>query len=83
ADGTLAMVPLTGRGAEPAALVVHASGLLESLMGLFEAVWREAMPLRLGEGGCGVREDGVGPDPTDLEILSLLLAGLTDASVAK
>ncbi|ONI53448.1 MULTISPECIES: LuxR family transcriptional regulator [Streptomyces] len=83
ADGTTAMVPLTGRGAEPAALVVHASGLLESLMGLFEAVWREAMPLRLGEGGGGVREDGVGPDPTDLEILSLLLAGLTDASVAK
>ncbi|GGU64470.1 sugar-specific transcriptional regulator TrmB [Streptomyces cavourensis] len=83
ADGTTAMVPLTGRGAEPAALVVHASGLLESLMGLFEAVWREALPLRLGEGGSAVREEGVGPDATDLEILSLLLAGLTDASVAK
>lgn len=82
ADGALAMVPLTGRGAEPAALVVHASGLLESLMGLFEAVWREAMPLRLGESGLP-REDTTGPDPTDLEVLSLLLAGLTDASVAK
>ncbi|MFG3404855.1 helix-turn-helix domain-containing protein [Streptomyces sp. NPDC048142] len=82
ADGSLAMVPLTGRGEEPAALVVHASGLLESLTGLFEAVWREAMPLRLGEGG-GVRENRGGPDPMDLEILSLLLAGLTDASVAK
>ncbi|MEU6500425.1 helix-turn-helix domain-containing protein [Streptomyces californicus] len=82
ADGSLAMVPLTGRDAEPAALVVHASGLLESLMGLFESVWRDAMPLRLGGGG-GVREERVGPDPADLEILSLLLAGLTDASVAK
>ncbi|MFD9542953.1 helix-turn-helix domain-containing protein [Streptomyces sp. NPDC060022] len=82
ADASLAMVPLTGRGAEPAALVVHASGLLESLMGLFEAVWRDAMPLRLGESGVR-EEDGPGPDPTDLEILSLLLAGLTDASVAK
>ncbi|MFI9492341.1 helix-turn-helix domain-containing protein [Streptomyces halstedii] len=82
ADASLAMVPLTGRTVEPAALVVHASGLLESLMGLFEAVWRDAMPLRLGEGG--VREEsGPGPDATDLEILSLLLAGLTDASVAK
>ncbi|MFD9502137.1 helix-turn-helix domain-containing protein [Streptomyces sp. NPDC060035] len=81
ADASLAMVPLTGRGAEPAALVVHASGLLESLMGLFEAVWRDAMPLRLGESG--VHEVGSGPDPTDLEILSLLLSGLTDASVAK
>ncbi|MFE7708770.1 helix-turn-helix domain-containing protein [Streptomyces sp. NPDC057486] len=82
ADASLAMVPMTGRGAEPAALVVHASGLLESLMGLFEAVWRDAMPLRLGESGWA-HEDPVGPDPTDLEILSLLLAGLTDASVAK
>ncbi|MGP9017825.1 helix-turn-helix domain-containing protein [Streptomyces sp. BR1] len=83
ADRTLAMVPLTGHGAEPAALVVHASGLLESLMGLFEAVWRDALPLRLAGGGAVVREESVGPDPTDLEILSLLLAGMTDASVAK
>ncbi|MER5741719.1 helix-turn-helix domain-containing protein [Streptomyces sp. NPDC059913] len=82
ADRTLAMVPLTGRGAEPAALVVHSSGLLESLMGLFEAVWREAMPLRMSESGIPAEED-TGPDATDLEILSLLLAGLTDASVAK
>ncbi|SCF69567.1 helix-turn-helix domain-containing protein [Streptomyces sp. Ncost-T10-10d] len=82
ADTALAMVPLTGRGAEPAALVVHASGLLESLMGLFEAVWRDAMPLRLGENG-RMEEESTGPDTADLEILSLLLAGLTDASVAK
>ncbi|MEV0036733.1 helix-turn-helix domain-containing protein [Streptomyces sp. NPDC050804] len=83
ADRTLAMVPLTGPGAEPAVLVVHASGLLESLVGLFESVWREALPLRLGRDGA-VTEGGVpGPDSTDLEILSLLLAGMTDASVAK
>ncbi|TGA89565.1 LuxR family transcriptional regulator [Streptomyces sp. MZ04] len=84
ADGSLAMVPLTSRTAEPAALVVHASGLLESLTGLFEAVWRDALPLRLGESGHAVTEDAPeGPDGADLEILSLLLAGLTDASVAK
>ncbi|MFE3765776.1 helix-turn-helix domain-containing protein [Streptomyces sp. NPDC059104] len=82
ADGTLAMVPLTVRGAEPAALVVHASGLLESLRGLFEAVWRESRPLRLGTTGYAEEGDG-GPDTIDLEILSLLLAGMTDASVAK
>ncbi len=81
ADGSLALVPLTGPGAEPAALVVHASGLLESLTGLFEAVWREALPLRLGDDGAEVSE-GI-PDTTDLEILTLLLAGMTDASVAK
>ncbi|MFI7012540.1 helix-turn-helix transcriptional regulator [Streptomyces sp. NPDC050145] len=83
ADGTLALVPLTSQTSEPAALVVHASGLLESLSGLFEAVWRQALPLRLGASG-HVTEEGVdGPDGADLEILSLLLAGLTDASVAK
>jgi sugar-specific transcriptional regulator TrmB len=82
ADGSLALVPLTHPTAEPAALVVHASGLLELLSGLFEAVWRDALPLRLGASG--VREEGPdGPDGTDLEVLSLLLAGLTDASVAK
>ncbi|MFF8653812.1 helix-turn-helix domain-containing protein [Streptomyces huasconensis] len=84
ADGSLAMVPLTSRTAEPTALVVHASGLLASLTGLFEAVWREAVPLRLGADGGTVREEAPeGPDGTDLEILSLLLAGLTDASAAK
>ncbi|MFD0145513.1 MULTISPECIES: helix-turn-helix domain-containing protein [unclassified Streptomyces] len=83
ADRALAMVPLTGRGAEPAALVVHASGLLESLMGLFEAVWRDALPLRLGAGAQITEAEVQGPDVTDLEILSLLLAGMTDASVAK
>ncbi|MFE1288324.1 helix-turn-helix domain-containing protein [Streptomyces sp. NPDC058751] len=82
ADRALAMVPLTSRTAEPAALVVHASGLLELLSGLFESVWRDALPLRLGGGGVP-EQDPDGPDTTDLEILSLLLAGLTDASVAK
>ncbi|MBZ6171852.1 helix-turn-helix transcriptional regulator [Streptomyces olivaceus] len=82
ADRSLALVPLTSHSSEPAALVVHAGGLLELLSGLFESVWRDALPLRLGASGVtghGAQE----PDGTDLEILSLLLAGLTDASVAK
>ncbi|WNI19843.1 helix-turn-helix domain-containing protein [Actinacidiphila sp. ITFR-21] len=83
ADRSTALVPLTRRLAEPAALVVHASGLLESLMGLFEQVWRQAMPLRLEGVGRLVEEAPGQPDGTDLQILSLLLAGLTDASVAK
>ncbi|WP_250402575.1 helix-turn-helix transcriptional regulator [Streptomyces cellostaticus] len=82
ADRSLAMVPLTTRTVEPAALVVHASGLLELLAGLFDSVWREALPLRLTASGVAEQQPD-GPDPTDLEVLSLLLAGLTDASVAK
>jgi sugar-specific transcriptional regulator TrmB len=83
ADRSLAMVPLTGPAAEPAALVVHASGLLESLRGLFESVWREAVPLALNGAGVAGPGSSPGPDATDLRILSLLLAGMTDASAAK
>ncbi|MEV8549158.1 helix-turn-helix domain-containing protein [Streptomyces glaucescens] len=82
ADRSLALVPLTRPTAEPAALVVHASGLLELLSGLFESVWGQALPLRLGGSGVTEQEPD-GPDGTDLEIVSLLLAGMTDASVAK
>lgn len=82
ADRALALVPLTTHTAEPAALVVHESGLLELLSGLFESVWRDALPLRIGASGVTEQEPD-GPDATDLEVLSLLLAGLTDASVAK
>ncbi|MFI6348376.1 helix-turn-helix domain-containing protein [Streptomyces sp. NPDC050560] len=83
ADGALAMVPLGAPGGGPAALVVHAGGLLATLTALFEAVWRQALPLRLGAGGEPGALRPAGPDGTDLAILSLLLAGLTDASVAK
>ncbi|MER6463956.1 helix-turn-helix transcriptional regulator [Streptomyces sp. NPDC001228] len=82
ADRALAMVPLTSQTSEPAAVVVHASGLLELLSELFESVWRTALPLRLGAFGA-IEEAPDAPDATDLEVLSLLLAGLTDASVAK
>ncbi|MCT9079559.1 helix-turn-helix transcriptional regulator [Streptomyces fulvoviolaceus] len=82
ADRSLALVPLTSHTAEPAALVVHASGLLELLQGLFESVWEQALPLRLGASGVGEQEPDA-PDGADLEVLSLLLAGMTDASVAK
>ncbi|MFJ4481043.1 helix-turn-helix domain-containing protein [Streptomyces longwoodensis] len=83
ADRASALVPLTGRSAEPGALVVHAGGLLELLAALFESVWREGMPLRLGGDGRVAEQAPDGPDAVDLEVLSLLLAGLTDASVAK
>lgn len=83
ADRSLAMVPMARDAGGPAALVVHGSGLLDSLMALFESVWREALPIRLDTGGAPYEESPDAPDAVDLQILSLLLAGLTDASVAK
>ncbi len=78
ADRTVAMLPLASGIADAAALVVHPGTLLDSLVDLFEDVWHEGRPLRPG----GTRPGHV-PDPVDLEVLALLLAGLTDASVAK
>jgi sugar-specific transcriptional regulator TrmB len=87
ADRQTALIPLhdwSGKAAqaEPAALVVYADGLVEALVALFELVWAAALPVRVGEAGAESPE-GDRPDETDLRILSLLLLGLTDASVAK
>ncbi|ARZ67133.1 regulatory protein [Streptomyces albireticuli] len=79
-DRAIALVPLTprsGEAAEPTALLVHPGVLLASLVDLFEDVWHEARPLRVRA------TEAEGPDALDLEVLSLLLAGLTDTSVAK
>ncbi|MBM7832184.1 sugar-specific transcriptional regulator TrmB/DNA-binding CsgD family transcriptional regulator [Agromyces cerinus] len=84
ADRSLAMVPLNGNHSEPAALVIHASGLVDSLAGLFESVWRDATPLVLGGPGSDEAVEGEsGLDVLDLQVLSLLLGGFTDASIAK
>ena len=47
ADSRTAMVPLDSEGGEPSALVVHAGGLVQSLVALFDSVWRDAWPLVL------------------------------------
>ena len=97
ADRSLAMMPLRPMAApgEPSALVVRAGGPVEALVGLFESVWEQSLPLRLAvpdpSGALGVPEggptvvvdEGEQPDGTDLQILSMLLVGMTDASVAK
>lgn len=82
ADRQLGMVPMDTVGQAPAALLVHRSGLLDALLALFDAVWAKARPLRI-EGGHPVETD---PSPAlaelDRQILTLLLAGLTDASIS-
>ena len=77
ADRTLALLPLDWTAQTPdAAMLVHPCGLLDALAALFENIWALATPLVLA-----------GPDrvaaPADVtaedhELLSLLVAGLTD-----
>jgi sugar-specific transcriptional regulator TrmB len=82
ADRDLALLPLAPDGAGMSALLVHASGLLEALVALFEAVWERSYPLWTISGG-DVEERPTGEvDDLDRHILALLLAGLTDQAVA-
>ncbi|WP_125772888.1 helix-turn-helix domain-containing protein [Antribacter gilvus] len=60
------------------ALLIHQGALLDALIALFDAAWRDATPFVV---------PGAGPadldlDDQDLRILGLLLAGMTDQSVA-
>jgi sugar-specific transcriptional regulator TrmB/DNA-binding CsgD family transcriptional regulator len=86
ADADLALVPLeVAPTGEPGAVLLQRSGLVAALDALFENMWRQAYPLELAtlEGGVEV-EGGDLDTPTSLDrqILSLLLAGLSDQAVA-
>ena len=85
ADRSVAMLPLTPMGApgEPAAMVIRAGGVLEAMVGLFESVWAQGLPIRLTDSGPVLEGQGRQPDSVDLQILSLLLVGMTDVSIAK
>ncbi|MFJ2956112.1 helix-turn-helix domain-containing protein [Streptomyces sp. NPDC087270] len=83
-DRERAMVPLemTDSGGVPSAVVVHRSGLLTALVHLFEKEWAQARPVFTGTG---TLEDTAGdPQPTaeELEVLALLLAGVSDRRAA-
>ncbi|MET0135949.1 MAG: helix-turn-helix domain-containing protein [Kibdelosporangium sp.] len=85
ADDDLALVPMADPqpGGEPSAVLVHPSGLLEALVALFETLWASSTPILVGANG-ELDEDRAGDEPTagDMRLLSLLLAGLTDQSIA-
>ncbi len=84
ADRSLALVSLLPEDGddEPSAVLVHPSGLLDALAALFEMTWAGAVPLVADN--VMVTEDAAGTAPSteDLRLLSLLLAGLTDQTIA-
>ncbi|WP_327011283.1 transcriptional regulator TrmB [Dactylosporangium sp. NBC_01737] len=80
-DGRTALLPLlSGQHTAPASVLVHASGLLDALIALFETLWTRAYPL--WTDGATVGERGAGLEPFDTRIVALLLAGLTDQAIA-
>ncbi|MBS2963907.1 hypothetical protein KGA66_12690 [Actinocrinis puniceicyclus] len=88
ADRSVALVPLSDgtnpdRG-EPSALFVRAPGLIRLLVGLYQSVWQQAVPVRLVEpSNIELDEPQTNPTGLDLRILSLLMIGATDAAIAK
>jgi len=82
-DRSIALVPLGPATAPaPGALLVHPSGLLDALVALFEAVWRDAVDVVPGPEGLAEESPPVSLSALDARILTLLLAGLTDQAVA-
>ena len=56
---------------------------MQSLVSLFDSVWRDAWPLVFASPEADeFVEDAPGPDELDLQVLSLLIAGASDARVA-
>ncbi|MFL6111572.1 MAG: helix-turn-helix domain-containing protein [Catenulispora sp.] len=76
ADRALAICPLVPNAewdvAEPTAAVVRSGELLGALVALFESYWERATPL----GG------GAGADESERLLLSLVVAGMPDKSIA-
>jgi predicted transcriptional regulator/DNA-binding CsgD family transcriptional regulator len=84
-DRSLAVVPLesTRSDGEPSAILVHASGLLDVLVAFFEMIWAAATPLyATPDGAVPPERPGSEPSEQDRQLLSLLLAGLTDQAIA-
>src|SRR5699024_4974780 len=98
ADRSIALCPLVASGdgrSEPTAALVRDSNLLTALIALFERYWSAASPLVVaaatapsapelpGQDGAGLTDGAVhAVGPEELELLSLLVAGVTDKAVA-
>jgi DNA-binding NarL/FixJ family response regulator len=79
ADSRVALCPLvqhTAYGAEPTAALVHDSSLLAALVALFESYWERGSPLVFDA------PSGNPVEATERQLLSLLVAGVTDKAIA-
>jgi DNA-binding NarL/FixJ family response regulator len=80
------MLPLeTAPEAITAAAVIHPSSLLVSLRLLFEAMWQQATRLesRADREGVTLVGSGLQLKPPDVEVVQLLVAGLTDQAIGR
>jgi DNA-binding CsgD family transcriptional regulator/DNA-binding MarR family transcriptional regulator len=81
ADRSVALIPLSLRDTAPASLLIYESPVLDAIHALFDYVWAGAVRLDLINGRAHHRTDSA-LSPEDRQLLSLLLAGLTDEAIA-
>lgn len=80
-DDKCAMFSVPGQGGDRRALVViHESGLLDSLIGLFEVFWEMGVPLSAESLIVDALE---APGAEEQQLLTYLAAGLTDEAIAR
>ncbi|WP_351224875.1 helix-turn-helix domain-containing protein [Streptomyces sp. NPDC002133] len=91
ADRSVAICPLApagpaGNPRDVTTAVIRGSSLFEALLALFERYWEVGAPLRVtpeGQiGGTGLTADTASLTPEDQHLLSLMVAGITDESIA-
>ncbi|NBH10498.1 LuxR family transcriptional regulator [Amycolatopsis sp. SID8362] len=78
-DRKVALCPLVSHDSagEPTAALVRESSLLSALVALFEVYWERASPLRIGDTAPSGHLD-----PDERRLLSLLISGVSDKSIA-
>jgi sugar-specific transcriptional regulator TrmB/DNA-binding CsgD family transcriptional regulator len=79
-DGSVAVVPMHHDSA-PLGVVIRESAMLDALLALFDFVWAAAVPLQLDNEHSPVPRDPF-LSVDERQLLSLLLAGLTDEAIA-
>jgi sugar-specific transcriptional regulator TrmB/DNA-binding CsgD family transcriptional regulator len=78
ADEHVGLISLQGSTRADSAIVVHASSVLDTMVALFEEVWRRSLPLR-AEAAAESHQRG----QVQVKLLALLAAGLTDEAIGR
>jgi sugar-specific transcriptional regulator TrmB/DNA-binding CsgD family transcriptional regulator len=79
-DRAMAIVPLAQQSGDvPVAVMITESAVLDSILALFDYVWETAVGFHLHDARHGIQSP---LHQSDRQLLSLLLAGLTDQAIA-
>jgi DNA-binding CsgD family transcriptional regulator len=79
-DRSVALLPLAQHDTTPVGILVRESAVLDAVLALFDYVWVTAIPLRLFDGNGDAQTSTLSDE--DRELLSLLLAGMSDEAIA-